>query len=66
MTPENDAIEGARQDGGAESRPDWDPYAVWQTHIMSSPEDRNASPERTDTDDDGWNPYNVWQSMIKG
>lgn len=55
---------GAESD--EESRPDWDPYSVWLTHIMRSPQTQGDAPAAPDQKDEGWNPYNVWQSMIKG
>ena len=49
-----------------ETRPDWDPYSVWLTHIMRTPQQDTQAPEGAEPSDEGWNPYNVWQSMIKG
>ncbi len=49
-----------------DSRPDWDPYSVWLTHIMRSPESANDTPAEEKPAEAAWNPYNVWQSMIKG
>ncbi len=54
------------------SRPDWDPYAVWLTHIMKTPDTASKAAEvsqndtKTEASNDGsWNPYSVWQALIK-
>ncbi len=58
------AAPGTERD--TESRPDWDPYSVWLTHIMRTPQQDADTPAGPESGDAGWNPYNVWQSMIKG
>ena len=54
------------------SRPDWDPYAVWLTHIMKTPKTTTQAVKASQADsktessnDSSWNPYSVWQALIK-
>ncbi len=42
---------------------DWDPYKVWQNHIMEAGPDQIKPSQSSATD--GWRPYKVWESLFK-
>ena len=64
MPSENSGLEDLN--GGEAARPDWDPYAVWLTHIMKTPANNgDAEKQEQVGNDSSWNPYSVWQALIK-